>query len=119
MKASALRAALLGTTLLLVGCDHASKRAAKTALEGAPARPVVGQVLDLRYRENRDVAFELLRWVPERPRATLLAVAGALAVVALGLALLRRTALDRGAAAVALLLAGAAGNHRRPPPRRC
>src|SRR5690348_3927703 len=109
MTVSSLRAVLLGATLLLVGCDHASKYAARSALEGEPPRPVVGRALDLRYRENRDVAFELLRWIPDRPRATLLAVAGALAIGALGLVLLRRPSFDLGGAALVLLLAGAAG----------
>jgi signal peptidase II len=109
MKASVLR--LAGIALLLVGCDHATKQAAQHALSGGPPRPVIGSVLDLRYTENRDVAFELLRWIPDRPRATLLLVAGAAALAALGVVLFRRRGLDAGTAAFLLLFAGAAGNY--------
>jgi signal peptidase II len=110
-----LRLALLGAVILLVGCDHATKNVAKSALEDQPPRTIVqtslGRVLDLRYTENRDIGFNLLRWVPERARAKVLLVTGALAIVGLGIVLLRRPALDAVTAALALLLAGGAGNY--------
>jgi signal peptidase II len=101
--------AVLGT---LVGCDHATKLVAKAALESAPPRAVIDSVLDLRYVENTDVAFNLLRWIPEAVRRPLLTVFGALAIAGLlALAVSRRLAGACGAALV-LILAGAFGNYQ-------
>ncbi|HEU4406204.1 MAG TPA: signal peptidase II [Polyangiaceae bacterium] len=48
--------------LLLVGCDHGTKLLAKTTLEpGARRLRLIPGVLDLRYTENHDTAFSLLR----------------------------------------------------------
>jgi signal peptidase II len=102
---------LLAATFLLVGCDHVSKEVAKSALEGEPPRRLLGPLLDLRYTENRDVAFELLRWVPGGVRGPLLLVCGAVALGVLVTVLLRRRVFDGVTAALLLLLAGAAGNY--------
>jgi signal peptidase II len=95
----------------LVGCDHATKLAAKSQLEAAPPAQLIESVLALTYVENRDVAFNLLRWIPTHVRAPLLLVNGAVAIVALSV-LFRRWRV-RGAARVGLLLilAGAIGNY--------
>jgi signal peptidase II len=105
------RFALLTALTLLVGCDHATKLAAKTELEGQAPRSLIHGVLGLRYTENTDIAFNLLRAVPERVRAPLLTIMGAGAIVALlGFLLLRPG--ERGVARIALVLmsAGALGN---------
>jgi hypothetical protein len=39
----------LALVLPLVGCDHATKWAAKGALEDQPPRQLLGRVLELRY----------------------------------------------------------------------
>jgi len=113
MLPTASRLTLLALLTLLVGCDHATKLVAKTELEGQPPRPLIHSVLDLHYTENTDVAFNLLRWVPERVRAPVLVVAGVLAVVGLAVLLLRRrrdgASLSR--AALLLITAGAVGNY--------
>jgi lipoprotein signal peptidase len=75
--------------LLLVGCDHASKGFAKAELEAGGARELIRGILSLRYVENTDIGFNLLRWVPEATRFPLLLVTGAVAVVALAASLLR------------------------------
>ena len=62
------RFALLIALTLLVGCDHVTKFAAKAELEGHAPRPLIHAVLGLRYTENTDVAFNLLRAIPERVR---------------------------------------------------
>lgn len=67
----------------LVDCDHVTKYAAKADQEGGTPQTVIGSVLDLRYVENTDVAFNLLRWIPEAVRGPLLIALGALAIVAL------------------------------------
>jgi signal peptidase II len=112
MTTAARRVGLFALLTILVGCDHVTKLAAKSGLEGSPPRDLIRGVLDLHYTENRDVAFNLLRWVPEGIRAPLLVAAGAVALLALVLVLLRRP-LDRPLVrgAVLLVTAGALGNY--------
>ena len=105
------RAALLVAVVLLVGCDHATKYAAKSELENQPPQQLISSVLDLRYVENRDIAFNLLAAVPPAVRAPLLLAFGALALVALAVLLMRSRAATSERVALALLLAGAAGNY--------
>ena len=94
----------------MVGCDHATKYVAKAELEGDSPRKVLGSLLDLRYVENTDMAFSMLRFIGEDARRPLLLVLGAVGVVALAVFLARAgTPLTRAAAL--LLLAGAAGNY--------
>jgi signal peptidase II len=100
-------AALVG----LVGCDHVTKLAAKAELESAPPRAVVGSVLDLRYVENTDVAFNLLRWIPEAVRKPMLLGFGALAIAGLLALLVRRPLAGARGAALVMILAGASGNY--------
>src|SRR5215831_3157717 len=75
--------------LLLVGCDHVSKGVAKAELETGGARDLIRGILSLRYVENTDIAFNLLRWVPEPIRFPVLVATGAVAVTALIYVLLR------------------------------
>jgi signal peptidase II len=111
MSAMRRSVSMLAVLLTLVGCDHVTKVAAKAELEGGSARSVIGSVLELRYVENTDVAFNLLRWVPEAVRRPLLAVLGAAAIVALLAFLFRRPPAGLRGAAVVLILAGAVGNY--------
>jgi len=112
MRTATARLALFGLLTLLVGCDHATKFVAKSQLEGARPHQLIRGVLDLHYTENRDVAFNLLRGIPEAPRAKVMLVAGALALLLLGAALIRRAPQARlTRAALLLLTAGAAGNY--------
>jgi len=111
MSPTLRRAALLAGLVLLVGCDHATKHVAKTALEGQPPRPLIHGVLELRYTENTDVAFNLLRAVPERVRSPPLVGLGGAAVLGLvGWLMLRRRALGVASLALLLVTAGAVGN---------
>jgi len=102
---------LLGALATLVGCDHATKYVAKAGLEGQGHHPVIGSLLDLRYTENTDVAFNLLRWIPERVRGPLLLACGGVAVLALIVVLLRRKGALATRAALVLIAAGALGNY--------
>lgn len=96
----------------LVGCDHATKAVAKAELDGSGAHELIGGALDFRYVENTDIAFNLLRWVPENIRAPALLVLGAIALVTLGLLLLRGRAEPRAYRwALILVTAGAIGNY--------
>jgi signal peptidase II len=105
------RFALLTALTLLVGCDHATKFAAKTELEGQAPRSLIHGLLGLRYTENTDVAFNLLRAVPERVRAPFLTIMGAVAIVALlGFLLIRPRGLGFARIALLLMTAGALGN---------
>jgi len=111
-KRLASRLLILALLLLLVGCDHASKGVAKAELETGGARELIRGFVSLRYVENTDVAFNLLRWVPEAVRFRALVVAGALAVVALCFLLLRARANVRMTlCALLLVTAGAVGNY--------
>jgi signal peptidase II len=111
MRAILSRWVIVGLLLLLVGCDHATKFAAKSNLEGEPAQRLVGRVLSLRYTENTDIAFNLLSWVPHEIRTPLLVVFGAVAVLALCLLLLRQTRISVTSVALMLVTAGAVGNY--------
>jgi signal peptidase II len=94
-----------------VGCDHATKYLAKTELEHQRPRELLNSVLDLRYVENTDVAFNMLRWIPVGVRGPILIAFGALAVVLLVAMLLRRSGTRATQASFVLLLAGALGNY--------
>jgi signal peptidase II len=104
---------LLLMTLLfgLVGCDHVTKALAKSELQAQPPQQLIEPILKLRYVENTDVAFNLLRWVPAHVRAPLLVVVGALAIFALGALLVRGRVAGWGRLGLALVLAGALGNY--------
>ncbi len=96
--------------LSLVGCDHATKHWAESNLQHG-AVDVVPGVLGLSYARNTDVAFHMLRWVPDTHKQQLIVSLGSLAVIALVVLLvLRRRAQLVEQACYALLLAGAIGN---------
>lgn len=97
--------------LLLVGCDHATKLAAKSELQDGGPRNVLSSVLRLQYVENRDVAFNLLRLVPEGPRRHLLTIFGAIAIVALAAVVIRGRGSRATRGGFLLILAGAVGNY--------
>lgn len=102
---------LAGLVMGLVGCDHATKRLAETELRGHPSPSVIANVLELRYTENRDVGFSLLRSVPEHVRKPIIFTLGG---AGLGLMALmwfrRRSARWPEHIAFALILGGALGN---------
>jgi signal peptidase II len=102
---------LLFLVCSLVGCDHITKEVAKTELEGSNGVALLSGLLRLVYTENRDVGFNLLRWVPDPPRTTLLLVLGISASVLL-VALLfgRRLASRWQLLGLCLIAAGAVGN---------
>jgi signal peptidase II len=103
--------ALLLCVAGLVGCDHATKLAAESALrDHAPLRIVPG-VMDLAYTENHGVAFSALERLSLHPPAWALFAMAVVATSAL-LALwfrMRRAGWPEHAS-FALLVAGALGN---------
>jgi signal peptidase II len=103
--------ALMGLLFCLVGCDHVTKALAKSELEARPAHALIDPVLKLRYVENTDVAFNLLRWVPLNVREPLLLVVGALAILSVGALLLSGRLSGRARGGLLLVLAGAIGNY--------
>lgn len=96
----------------LVGCDHATKGVAKAELESGGAYELIRGLLSLRYVENTDIAFNLLRWVPEEIRFPALLVLGAVAVVGLCVVLWQSRGAGRiSLFALLLVTAGAIGNY--------
>jgi signal peptidase II len=105
------RISVLIAVFFLVGCDHATKGLAKGELDGGGVRELIRGMVDFRYVENTDIAFNLLRWVPESIRTPALLVVGALAVLALVYLLLERRPQSRTRrVALVLVTAGAIGN---------
>ena len=106
------RLSILIALIFLVSCDHATKGVAKAELEGGSARQLIRGALDFRYVENTDIAFNLLRWIPETIRTPGLLFFGALALLALGLLLLKGRGEPRmHRLALVLVTAGAIGNY--------
>ena len=111
MSTRAKQLAVLGVLTLLVGCDHATKYVAKADLQGEAPHKLIAGFLDLRYVENTDVAFNLLRWIPESTRAPILVIVGGIASLCLVLVVLSRSRLSRTKLALLLVTAGAVGNY--------
>ena len=102
---------LVAALVSLVGCDHATKLVAKAELEAQPAQVVVEPILNLRYVENTDIAFNLLSFIPEPVKLPLLLALGAVAVVGLLLLLARGHLKGWALAGLVLVAAGAIGNY--------
>ena len=102
-------ALLLSLVVGVFGCDHATKMAAKSHLENAPAVNVV----ELRYTVNDDVAFSLLERLKLPHSPALLAAIASLAIIIAGV-LLFRSGITKGSrigqAGLAIALAGGLGN---------
>jgi signal peptidase II len=106
--------AALGVVLALVtlvGCDHATKYVAKAELESQPARSLISPILSLRYVENTDMAFNLLRFVPERVKFPLLLAEGAVAILAMAAFLASGHVRGWARGGLVLVLAGGLGNY--------
>jgi signal peptidase II len=111
MARRALSWLLLLFTLALIGCDHVTKVAARSALDRRGPVALVPGLLDLRYTENRDTAFSLLHTLPFAGKAALLVALSLVGLLAVILAWWRRRrASTIEQAAYALLVAGALGN---------
>jgi signal peptidase II len=95
----------------MVGCDHATKHAARTWLPRSGVVSVVPGLFDLRYAENRDTAFSLTRSATFEGKSVVLA-----SVAVLGLLLVcalwwrRRRAPPVEQVGFALVVSGAIGN---------
>ena len=97
--------------ILLVGCDRVTKEAAVEQLSNGTVVNVVDRAFDLRYAENREIAFNLLRVIPDPPRTRLLQVVGTVSIIALGVWFARRRFTSwLEIASAGAVLAGAIGN---------
>ena len=138
VKASPGRLALLILfTVGLFGCDYATKSAAKATLEGTDGISVAPDVLhgavELRYVENEDIAFSVLRrlGIPRSPELLITLAIIALAILVIGAIFAWRAAREAadgasdrvdiasaegerglllGRAGLALIVSGALGN---------
>lgn len=95
----------------LVGCDRATKNRAERSLSAHAGTPLVGDLLELRYTQNRGFAFSVERLLPDVPPNTTV-VAVRLVMLTLMLTMWwvyrREGWLMHGA--FALTLSGALGN---------
>ena len=109
------RKAVIGIlfALGLLGCDVGTKEAAARNLRGDEPVPIAGEVLELRYAENRDVGFSLLSSIDEPTRYRLLLTVIPLLMIGLAFAWWRRRRkaplLEH--LAFGAFLAGAFGNY--------
>ena len=105
------RISLVALMLGMLGCDHVTKGFAEYELaERGPVTLISGAV-ELRYAQNRGMAFSLERYVPQPARKPLIALGGLLALGLIALAWYRRRgALTLETAGFALIVAGALGN---------
>jgi signal peptidase II len=112
MRGRIRAALLLGTILGLVGCDHVTKAAAKSWLGSGRAIPLLRGLVELRYAENRDIAFSLTRPLQHASKPFLLAGFGVALLAGLGAyAWRRRSEAGLGEQlSIALVVAGALGN---------
>jgi signal peptidase II len=98
-------------TLALVGCDHATKVVAASALERRGPLSILPGLVDLRYAENHDTAFSLLRSIDFPGKVAALFV---LSAIILGAVLVtwwrRRRSSTAEQMGYALIVAGAVGN---------
>jgi signal peptidase II len=93
----------------LVSVDQGSKWIVRQHLPGRDIELIPG-FLDLVFAENRDVAFSLLRWVPEGARLPMLITIGIVAVFALAYASIRADVRLVERLCWTSVLAGACGN---------
>jgi signal peptidase II len=104
-------AGLLGCVAALVGCDHATKVVAESALRDRAPLALVDGVLDLSYTENHDVAFDAMSRMSLHPASwVLVSVAVATIVAILGVWARRRRASWPEHLGFACIVAGAIGN---------
>jgi len=97
--------------VVLVGCDRVTKEAAVERLSDGTVVNVVDRAFELRYAENHEIAFNLLRVIPDPPRTRLLQVFGTLSILGLGVFMLRRKFTSTlEVASAGAVLAGAIGN---------
>ena len=104
-------AGLVACVASLVGCDHATKIAAESALRDRPPLQLVRGVVDLSYTENRDVAFDAMARLSLHPTSWMLvAFAVATTAAVIGFWVRRRRASWPEHAGFACIVAGAVGN---------
>jgi signal peptidase II len=94
----------------LVGCDHATKVAAESALRDGRQVNVVPGWVDLRLTENDDIAFNAFSRLSLHPPAWFLTIAAVVALAAVAFAWWRQRPALVTACAYALIAAGAIGN---------
>jgi signal peptidase II len=112
-----LRSALLVTLSAgLLGCDHATKLAAESALGAGRVITLVPNVLELRYTQNTDVAFSALAQWEIPHKAVLLLAVSFVVLAATAVMWIRHRRIVNGSKwnladfGYAFVLAGAFGN---------
>ena len=102
---------LLVVSLLLVGCDQATKLYAIANLEGQPQQTYLGDTVRIQYVENKGAFLSLMADWTRESRFLVLTLLNAGVLVGLAAYTLIRPQVDRWSiTAFALILAGGLGN---------
>jgi signal peptidase II len=111
VKAKSAHLLLFCLVVGIVGCDHGTKGIAEHELQGEKPVDVIAGAVDLHYSQNRGVAFNTERFLPESLRKPLIFIGGFAALLFIGVAWSRRyrnPSVEH--LAYALILGGAVGN---------
>ncbi len=110
MKGNLGRLSLLFVVLTTIGCDHATKYAARVSLQGAPHRSYFGNMIRISYAENTGGFLSLGAGLPPAHRTVLFTAVTGLVLAGLA-ALVFRGRLGRiTGLGMALFVAGGASN---------
>jgi len=102
---------LMAVVAGLVGCDHATKYHAEKSLSARGGTALVGDLLELRYTQNRGFAFSAERLLPDvPPNTTVVTIRLVMIVLLLTLWWVYRREGWLLHGALALTLSGALGN---------
>lgn len=102
---------LIGTLAIALFLDQGTKALAQATLRPGEVVPVIGDMLDLRLRQNEGVAWGLGAGLPGSVQRVLFPAAAALIGAALVLLYRRQPAAARASrCAIALIVGGGAGN---------
>ncbi|HVO38439.1 MAG TPA: signal peptidase II [Spirochaetia bacterium] len=102
---------MLVVMLLVIGCDQATKAAARAALGHGGVVSVLGGALILRYVENPGAFLSLGAWLPGAARRWLFVAFPLAVLAAMAVYVARRRALRaRFAVGIALVAGGGLGN---------
>jgi signal peptidase II len=97
-------------TIPVILIDQATKLLVKSHMTLYESIPIIRNFLDITYTENPGAAFSMLAEAPPWVRRTFLLSLSIVAIIALGVLLVRAARVSVTSVAFALIMGGAAGN---------